>query len=122
MSEAWTGITPERIEIRNGGGSLGIVWPDGRRDELGARLLRAECRSAGARRALIEGIAPLGDNPRIANVSPVGLYAVNIAFSDGEQRSIYPWAFLAELARRAAGEDETQPPSATEASIVRTHS
>jgi DUF971 family protein len=34
----------------------------------------------------------------IAEVRPVGGYAINIAFSDGHDRGIYPWSFLAQLA------------------------
>jgi DUF971 family protein len=34
----------------------------------------------------------------IAEVRPVGGYAINIAFSDGHDRGIYPWRFLARLA------------------------
>lgn len=99
-------MTPERLDLRQDGQSLRIVWPDGRTDVLAAALLRSECRSAGTLRDRIEGrdAAPAGDI-RIIAMQPVGIYAVNIAFSDGQARGIYPWPFLAELARR---EDASQ--------------
>ena len=87
-------MTPERLEVCDGGRLLRVVWPDGRPAQIGAALLRAECRSAGARRARIDNQAPAPGDVRIAALHPVGNYAVNIAFSDGQDRGIYPWAFL----------------------------
>jgi len=89
---------PERLEVRDGGLMLRIVWPNEHVDELGAGLLRRECRSAGARRRRIDGMHVGTDHVRITAVEPVGIYAVNIAFSDGEERGIYPFTYLAELA------------------------
>jgi prepilin-type processing-associated H-X9-DG protein len=34
----------------------------------------------------------------ITGLASVGRYAVNLAFSDGHARGIYPWAYLRELA------------------------
>lgn len=95
---------PERIEIRDGGRRLGIVWASGAAADLTAALLRAECRSAGARRARIDDAGRAARPPediRIVAVTPIGHYAVNIAFSDGQDRGIYPWGYLADLARQA---------------------
>jgi prepilin-type processing-associated H-X9-DG protein len=33
----------------------------------------------------------------ITTIEPIGGYAVNIAFSDGHARGIYPWVLLKEL-------------------------
>lgn len=93
-------MTPERLEVLNKGTLLRIVWPDGRPSEIGAAFLRRECRSAGALRAQIDNRAQISEGIRIIAVEPVGIYAVNIAFSDGEHRGIYPFTFLAELAAR----------------------
>jgi len=94
-------MTPERLEVRNNGRELRVVWDGGRSDIMDAAMLRRECRSARARRQHIDG-APVGSSGvRITAVEPVGLYAVNIAFSDGEERGIYPFTFLADLARQA---------------------
>jgi DUF971 family protein len=97
-------MTPERLEVLNTGTLLRIVWPGERSSEVSAACLRRECRSAGALRAKIDNRAQLSDDIRIIAVEPVGIYAVNIAFSDGEHRGIYPFTFLAELAAREAAE------------------
>lgn len=93
-------MTPERLEVLNKGTLLRVVWPGEKASEIGAAFLRRECRSAGALRAQIDNRAQLSDDIRITAVEPVGIYAVNIAFSDGEHRGIYPFTFLAELAAR----------------------
>jgi prepilin-type processing-associated H-X9-DG protein len=33
----------------------------------------------------------------IEHVSPMGCYGINIGFSDGHARGIYPWAYLSQL-------------------------
>jgi DUF971 family protein len=65
-------MTPERLEVCDGGRLLRLVWPG--------------CRSAGARRARIGNWAPKLGDVRIAALHPVGNYAVNIAFSYGQDR------------------------------------
>ena len=97
-------MTPERLEVLNKGTLLRVVWPGERHSEIGAACLRRECRSAGALRARIDNRAHFTGDIRIIAVEPVGIYAVNIAFSDGEQRGIYPFTFLAELAARETAE------------------
>ncbi len=102
-------MMPERLEVRDGGRLLRIIWPDGRAETIGAALLRAECRSAGARRARIDGIAPPAGDVRITAIELVGAYAANIAFSDGQDRGIYPWPYLADLAQRETAGAEFEP-------------
>ena len=43
--------------------------------------------STGFFRSGFDGIA-------IIEVSPIGDYAINLGFSDGHVRGIYPWAYL----------------------------
>ena len=93
--------------------SLTVTWADGSRSTLGADLLRRSGQSADALRARIDGReAPCLPDISIETVEPVGAYAVNIAFSDGYRRGIYPWAYLARL---GAGVQQEQPERATAA-------
>jgi prepilin-type processing-associated H-X9-DG protein len=65
---------------------------------LPAERLRAACKCAHCIRARIEGVfAPAFDGIAITDVAPIGDYAVNIAFSDGHARGIYPWSLLLDL-------------------------
>jgi DUF971 family protein len=50
-------------------------------------------------RARVDGWAVrAGPDLTIVDVRPVGHYAVNLVFSDGHDRGIYPWVYLREIA------------------------
>ena len=91
--------------------TLTMEWDDGRRDALPAALLRENCQAAGEKRLRLIGLdAPARPGLTIAAVRAVGHYAVNIAFSDGNDRGIYPWALLRTLAEREAPHAENAIP------------
>jgi DUF971 family protein len=97
-------MEPTDIRVISFGGAIEIRWVDGLRTELSARLLRASCRSAPARRLRLEGCEPKPvADIAIIGFEPVGRYAVNLVFSDGHRRGIYPWSYLRELAGLSAG-------------------
>jgi prepilin-type processing-associated H-X9-DG protein len=65
---------------------------------LAATRLRAACRCAQCVRARLDGLFPQSfDSIAIVHVSAMGHYGVNIGFSDGHARGIYPWAYLSQL-------------------------
>jgi DUF971 family protein len=91
-------IMPLEIRLAPGGRALDVTWADHSRTRLDAALLRRHCRSARSVRAEVEGRAAVDESVTIVAVELVGLYAVNLVFSDGEARGIYPWTYLRELA------------------------
>jgi prepilin-type processing-associated H-X9-DG protein len=94
------------VEMAGHGRGLVIVADDGRRRELSASLLWAECPSAQGRVRRERGLhktPPKGLT--IESLQEIGTYGVNIAFSDGHARGIYPWPYLAALAERPQLED-----------------
>jgi DUF971 family protein len=65
---------------------------------LAASRLRSACKCAHCVRARIDGVFPAAfDGIAITVVAPIGDYAVNLAFSDGHARGIYPWQLLQGL-------------------------
>jgi DUF971 family protein len=90
-------MQPTALPI-GGGQALRITRPAGV-IAIAAASLRAACRCAECRRAQIDGTFP-GEFPglTIEGAVPIGLYAVNLMFSDGHARGIYPWSYLEELA------------------------
>ncbi|WP_051242590.1 DUF971 domain-containing protein [Azohydromonas australica] len=78
---------------------LRLHWPDGMA-ELDAAMLRAACRCGGCRAGRNVSTDAL---PRLVGAEPVGLYALQLRFSDGHERGIYPWSLLRELWRDRAG-------------------
>lgn len=89
----------QSVNISEDGKSLIVEWQSGNQDIIDARRLWCDCPSAHAHRRRMEhpDIEP-DANLRIASVAPIGLYAINIRFSDGHDRGIYPWSFLRKLA------------------------
>jgi DUF971 family protein len=89
---------PDEIVVRAGRSELVLVFAEGRL-AIGAPRLRAACRCADCRRERIDREAdPDADGATIADVRLVGDHALNIVFSDGHDRGIYPWSYLRELA------------------------
>lgn len=93
---------PREIRVTDGARRLDVHWQDGTVSRLPAATLRAGSRSADAVRAAVEALPPaLSDDLAIRDVQTVGAYAVNLVFSDGHDRGIFPWPYLRELAERA---------------------
>lgn len=91
----------QSVNIVGDGRSLDIEWQLGEHDFLDAHQLWRDCPSAHARRRRMDHPHLEPDHDlRIMSVSPIGLYAINIAFSDGHARGIYPWSLLRQFAAR----------------------
>ncbi|MFG1351839.1 gamma-butyrobetaine hydroxylase-like domain-containing protein [Xanthobacter autotrophicus] len=73
---------------------------------LSASALRAACRCAAcvadrARGTFSADFAGV----TLTHVAPFGAHGLNLSFSDGHARGVYPFAYLAALAAEAAGPD-----------------
>jgi len=91
-------VTPTEIKLSRDKSKIIIRWPDGDKTELSALLLRQRCNSARSKRARIDcAEEPITELLTISEIRSVGLYAINIVFSDGHDRGIYPWSYLREL-------------------------
>jgi DUF971 family protein len=78
--------------------ALTLRWGDGE-SSIAAPALRAHCRCAPCQAARLRGAAPPPDaGVTLVDAVPVGRYAVQLRFSDGHDRGIFPWAWLRELA------------------------
>lgn len=89
-------MSPEAIHLSPA--VLRLQWPDGSAELLAGRL-RAACRCGGCRARAGRGEAAAAP-AQLVDAVPVGSYAINLVFSDGHDRGIYPWAWLRELAGR----------------------
>jgi len=91
---------PSTITTADNGNVLRMMFEDSERWIPAARL-RTACRCAHCTRARIDGNFPGSfDGVTIQTLSPMGHYGVNIGFSDGHGRGIYPWSYLAELLKK----------------------
>src|SRR5262245_42845913 len=83
---------PETVVLTADRGRLRLTWPGGETAEIAAPRLRTACRCAWCTRARIDGtFVDAAADVAIERVAPIGDYAVNIAFSDGHARGIFPW-------------------------------
>lgn len=84
-------------------GRLLVLHRAGGPTQVTAVSLREACRCAGctAARRLGAAVAPAAD-VRITGAAPIGGYGLNLGFSDGHARGVFPFAYLAELATERA--------------------
>lgn len=90
---------PLTIEDHRASGLLVITWADGSRSRLTHALLRSRCRCAACEQQRRHGDAPPVAAPgvRLDRIEPIGDQGLNLGFSDGHARGIFPWAYLREL-------------------------
>lgn len=94
----------EVTSLESSGDALRLTLRDGATLTIPASTLWQECPSAAGKVRRKQGRANPPPGLAIARVTPIGRYAVNIAFSDGHDRGIYPWSFLISLARNASSD------------------
>lgn len=92
-------VAPTEIRVTAEGRLMRLTWPGGVESVLTGARLRAACRCAHCLAAARRG-KPVVAPPDVAvrDVRPCGTNAVNIAFSDGHERGIYPFGYLAAVA------------------------
>lgn len=100
-------VTDEANQIQGVGmsddlASLVVMLESGQTRRIAAEPLRLACRCAHCQRARIDARFPTSfPGIAIVEVSDMG-YGVNVSFSDGHARGIYPKAYLVELLQAAA--------------------
>ena len=87
--------TPELVSLRRD--SLTLRWGEGNRVVASAAALRAACRCAGCRASAAGMAVEDHATVKLTGAEPVGQYALQLTFSDGHDRGIYPWSLLHEL-------------------------
>jgi len=94
---------PTEIHLNRDRTQLAVTWDDGTTEIFPAAVLRVHTRDAASVRKTLEGVAqPVASEVTITAVEPVGSYGVRLVFSDGHDRGIFPWPYLAEIARESA--------------------
>ncbi len=78
--------------------ALVLDWTDGGQSKLDAAYLRREARDSRSRRERIDtGDIFVADGIQITGVQAMGSLGLNISFSDGHDRAVYPISYLKEL-------------------------
>lgn len=96
-------LLPSALRLDHGSRSLALEWSDGSTHALSFRRLRERCRCAECRSLTQRGLdIESGGEVGVAEAVPYGPNAVQLVFSDGHSRGIFPFAYLRELALEEA--------------------
>ncbi len=91
-------MPPEALTISKDRALLHATWPD-RSFAIPAKALRVAARDAvSVRERHDNGTVMVPPDITITGVEMVGAMGVNVIFSDGHDRAIFPWAYLREIA------------------------
>jgi len=90
---------PERIELGDRGRQLRLRWRDGPAAALSAATLRNACRCAACVHLRQIGVGARTDAEiGMLQVAQFGVAGLQLVFSDGHRRGIFPWKYLRQLA------------------------
>jgi DUF971 family protein len=90
-------MNPWAVVNSQGKQQLRLNWPDGREQWLGHAELRRQCPCSQCRAFRLQGLTVKVDpRIRVVELNAQG-YGVQLVFSDGHERGIYPWPYLAQL-------------------------
>ncbi|MDH0302569.1 MULTISPECIES: DUF971 domain-containing protein [unclassified Pseudomonas] len=88
--------TPQALNNRPAQGELQVQWA-GTLQVLSHARLRGACPCSQCRAARLKGaVSPLRDDVRVTRIETQG-YGLQLVFSDGHERGIYPWDYLRAL-------------------------
>ena len=91
-------MQPEQIVNRRADRVLEVRWDDGATQALTHLQLRQACKCSPCQAARLRGQLPdAADDVRLHDIRQIGHYAVQLVFSDGHERGIYPWELLRSL-------------------------
>ncbi len=83
-----------------------VKWAEADLQSISHQRLRGACPCAKCRAARILGKITLVDaDVELIAMNPMG-YGLQMVFSDGHDRGIYPWGYLRELDTRVRGYDD----------------
>jgi DUF971 family protein len=101
---------PVSIVSHQASGILEIVWSDDHRSCIPHARLREQCRCAAceSQRRRQADPTPADRQLRLTQINPVSVQGLNLVFSDGHGRGIYPWSLLRQIGDMA----ESAPPLA----------
>ena len=89
---------------------LDLAWAEEGGSTLSAAYLRQHCHCTHCRRSgMAETLARAATGVTLTDATPVGQYGLQLHFSDGHNRGIYPWAYLRSLVPGAVPLTHHQP-------------
>lgn len=88
---------PQSIRNEPAQQQVSLVWNDGETSSLSWLLLRSACQCSGCRARRLKGtISLLDPDIRVTTINNM-VYGIQLVFSDGHERGIFPWSYLRQL-------------------------
>ena len=85
------------LSLTNSQDHLSVKWNHTEIQTFSHQQLRGACPCAKCRAAKIKGyISLVNDDVKLLAINSMG-YGVQMVFSDGHDRGIYPWGYLRDL-------------------------
>jgi DUF971 family protein len=91
-------VWPLDVVLHAASGRLDVLWSDGQLARLAGPRLRDACRCSACESARRAGKPhAAAADAAVTGLQPVGEMGLQLVFSDGHDRGIYPWPYLHEL-------------------------
>ena len=95
-------MAPESITDHRARGALELGWADGSQHTVTYGVLRRLCPCAHCKLLRAQAVPDtawdthISPDIAVTSLEPVGSYGVQVGFSDGHDRGIFPWVYLRE--------------------------
>ena len=93
---------PLSVKLKKRSSLLELSWSDGGIDQISEQNLRRYCACSGCRAKKQVGVELMTDDASVTDLVLMGTTGVQIRFSDGHDRGIYPWGYLRAIAQGKA--------------------
>lgn len=90
---------PLNVAFKKGDNFLTITWQNGEHSTISGSDLRCHCACSECRARMVVGVSLINDSSEVTDVALMGQNALNIKFSDGHERGIYPWTYLLAISQ-----------------------
>lgn len=93
---------PRAVHNQPARGQIKLLWDETEEDCLSYLLLRSACLCSGCRARRMKGnIALVDPDIQVTEINNM-VYGIQLVFSDGHERGIYPWSLLRQLANSSS--------------------
>ncbi|MFT5691168.1 MAG: DUF971 family protein [Oceanicoccus sp.] len=95
---------PTDIQLQKESSILNITWSDKGVSQITGRQLRQYCACASCRARKVVGVQLVSDSSTIERLDVFGSSGLQVIFTDGHDRGVYPWRYLRAIADGRADE------------------
>ena len=90
---------PKNIAFNKGDNQICVTWNSGESSTISGSQLRCFCACSECRARKVVGVSLINESSELTDVALIGRNALNVKFSDGHERGIYPWTYLFAIAQ-----------------------